>query len=111
MVLDLISYTFYLVKYKELPMTKFLDSQEMQELGKEITKNTTLAINDTLHNNETMHILNTGILCALCYNMLRRNFIPLATAAVCIGCGISLSSPIYKSIKEAFKEPFKGFDK
>jgi hypothetical protein len=42
--------------------------------------------------------------------MVKYNAVPLATAAVCLGCGALVSVPIYKSLKEAFKNPSKGFD-
>lgn len=87
-----------------------MNPEDFCELRKDVIMNSVRAVNDTIHTNGTRQVLTTVFACGLCLNMLKYNAVPLATAAVCVGCGTLISAPIYKSVKAAIKNPTKGFD-
>jgi hypothetical protein len=84
--------------------------EDFVEFKKDVVMSSVKAVNETIHANGTGQVLTTAFACGLCVNMVKHNAVPLATAAVCLGCGILISVPIYKSLKAAFKDPSKGFD-
>lgn len=85
------------------------ENEDLGQLGKDLAKGTFKAINETIQDRGVVDSLNAAGACFLCVNLLKHNAIPIATALVCAGCGIFISVPVYKSVKQAIETPFKGF--
>lgn len=88
-----------------------VNREEIFEFKSDLIKGSARAFQETLlsKTNGTT-ILNGALACGLCVNMVRHNAVPLATMLVCLGCATYISVPIYKSLKEVIKTPFKGFE-
>jgi hypothetical protein len=71
------------------------DNNEFKEIKKDFAKGTREAIKQTFKTtNGTIDGLTTGILCSLCFNMMKYNFLPLATILTCLACEYKIVHPI-----------------
>jgi small neutral amino acid transporter SnatA (MarC family) len=91
-----------------------LTKDAVTEFRKDICMGSAQAVQDTLNsvgNSSTPLIVAQGtITCTLCYNMVKRNAVPVATMLVCLACTAFVLSPTSKSIKALIKHPAQQFE-
>jgi hypothetical protein len=85
-------------------------ADDLVEFKKDLMKSSLQAFNETIRANGTGQILTGAFACGLCLQMVKHNAVPIATLAVCSGCGVYLGVPIYKSVRDFTKAPFKGLN-